>query len=56
MVHVRMRDNYVSHLLTLLSGRGQSNAAGVDGHTLVDKETGQTLFGGCVALAIKGAV
>jgi hypothetical protein len=56
MVHVGMRDNDVAHLLTLFTGRGQRNAAGVNRNAPVDKKTGQTLFGSCVALTVKGAV
>jgi hypothetical protein len=50
-----MGHNYVPHSLTLLTCQSQRKAAGVNSDTFVDKKTGQTLFGGCVALTIKGA-
>ena len=55
MVHVRMGDDDVPHSLALLTAQGQRNAASVNRDTFVDQKTGQTLFGSCVAVAVKGA-
>ena len=55
MVHMRMRHDDVANLLTLLAGGSQREAAGVNGNALVNQKAGQTLFGGCVTLTIKGA-
>jgi hypothetical protein len=51
-----MRDNDVAHLFTLFTTRSQRNTTGVNRNALVDKKTGQTLFGSCVALTVNGAV
>ena len=55
MVHVRMRDDDVAHLVTLFAGQGKRDTSSINRNTFVDEKTGQTLFGGCVALLIKGA-
>jgi hypothetical protein len=39
----------------LVRGQSERNAAGVYGHTLVDKKTGESLFRGGVTLVVKGA-
>jgi hypothetical protein len=50
-----MGDDDVAHGLALLIVYPESDAAGVNSHTLVDEKTSQTLFEGCVALTVKGA-
>jgi hypothetical protein len=48
-----MRDDDVADFAALLVIERDRNAAGVDGNTIIDEETGQTLFQGCFALVIK---
>ena len=55
MIHVRMRDDNVSHFLALFSTECQRNTARVNRDTFVDQKTSQTLLRGCVAVAVKGA-
>src|SRR5437762_11970910 len=43
VVHVRVRDDYVTYLSPLRLACGQSEAAGVDGHTVIDQKAGQAL-------------
>jgi len=51
-----MRDDYVSHCLTLCSSQGDTNASGINGNAIVNEKTGQALLEGCVPLTIKGAM
>jgi hypothetical protein len=50
-----MRHNYVADLSALLASYRKRDTAGINGNTFVNEKTGQTLFGGCVALTIKAA-
>jgi hypothetical protein len=45
----------VANFFALFGIQTQREAAGINRDTLVDEKTCQTLFGGCVALAIEGA-
>ena len=55
MVHVRVSDDYVSHSGSLFVRKSHRDTAGIDGDTVVDEETSQSLFEGCVTLGVKGA-
>jgi hypothetical protein len=55
VVHVRMRDDYVTYCVPLIRGESDGQATGVNCHAVVDKVTGQTLFKGRLAVTIEGA-
>ena len=49
VIHVRMRNNYVSHGAALRVGERQANAARVDCHLIVDQKTSEALSRCCPA-------
>jgi hypothetical protein len=55
MIHVKMSNDDVSHGLTLCVTQSDRNAAGVDGHAIVNQIASETLVQGRLTIAIKGA-
>jgi hypothetical protein len=55
MVHVKMSDDDVPHVLTLCVAQSDRNAAGIYGHAIVDQIASETLVQGRLTIAIKGA-
>src|ERR1043165_6886464 len=43
VIHVGVRDDNVANGLTLSFSQGEADAAGIDGHAIVDEKAGQAL-------------
>ena len=43
VVHVRVRDNHITHSSALSLGRGDADTAGINRHSIINEKAGQTL-------------
>jgi hypothetical protein len=55
VIHVGVRDDHVAQLCALRLREAEREAAGVNGHAVVDQVGGQTLLRGDAAVAVERA-